>query len=206
MDRAKHTTPRRRKRNATKRNLLLVLASVLAVIFISVGLIVAYLRTNTEPTENVFTPAKVSCEVIEIFDGATKSDVKIKNTGKTEAFIRAAIVVNWVKTDQDENITEIYAKAPIANTDYEMTFPEDFNWLVDANGFYYHKDPVEIGQITEKLLETCRVKEGANVPDGYMLSVEIIASAIQSSPETVAEKYWNITVDNNKITAVNPAN
>ena len=43
----------------------------------------------------------------------------------------------------------------------------------------------------------------ANVPDGYHLSVEIAASAIQSVPETVVADEWNVVLTDGKITAAN---
>lgn len=45
---------------------------------------------------------------------------------------------------------------------------------------------------------SCR---GRRCPQGHHLSVEIVASAIQSSPETVVENVWHVTVTDGRITA-----
>ena len=37
------------------------------------------------------------------------------------------------------------------------------------------------------------------------MAVEIVASAIQASPETVAEEYWHISVENGEIITVQPS-
>lgn len=163
---------------------------------------VAYLQTQTEPLENQFTPAKVSCKVEETFENNVKSDVSIRNTGDTDAFIRVAIVANWVQTEDNDNskVTSVHAQKPVAGEDYTLTLAEnsDGNWLQDDNGFYYYKNAVEPDGSTAVLIKECKPIEG-KAPAGYTLAVEIVASAIQASPETVAEKYWHISVENGKI-------
>lgn len=198
----KHSTPRRPGRPLSSRKALFALVSVLVLIFAAVGVTVAYLQTQTDPLENEFTPAKVSCEVAETFDGSVKSDVSIRNTGDTDAFIRVSVVANWVKTDS-ENVTSVYAQQPAAGTDYTLTLATNANenWLKDGNGFYYHKAAVKPGESTAVLIAACTPIEG-RAPAGYTLAVEIVASAIQASPETVAEEHWKATVENNTITGV----
>lgn len=40
------------------------------------------------------------------------------------------------------------------------------------------------------MIDECKLLDSANVPDGYYLSVEIVASAIQSTPTTVVTENW----------------
>ncbi|MFR5864809.1 MAG: hypothetical protein ACLUFV_06380 [Acutalibacteraceae bacterium] len=110
---------------------------------------VAYLQTQTEPLENQFTPAKVSCKVEETFEDNVKSNVTIQNTGDTDAFIRVAVVANWVQTDENSSVTSVYAQQPVAGTDYTLTLADDVNekWLKDSNGFYYYKDAVQPNEV-----------------------------------------------------------
>ena len=198
----KHSTPRRPGRPLSSRKALFALVSVLVLIFAAVGVTVAYLQTQTDPLENEFTPAKVSCEVAETFDGNVKSDVSIRNTGDTDAFIRVSVVANWVKTDSKNNVTSVYAQQPVAGTDYTLTLADNFNanWLKDSNGFYYYKNAVKLNEATDTLIKECTLIGEA--PAGYTLAVEIVASAIQASPETVAEEHWKVAVENNAITGV----
>ena len=195
----KHSTPRRPGRPLSSRKALFALVSVLVLIFAAVGVTVAYLQTQTDPLENEFTPAKVSCEVEETFKNNVKSDVTIRNTGDTDAFIRVAIVANWVIADNDGNVTSVHAQKPVAGTDYTLTLAENFseNWLQDDNGFYYYKAAVKPNEATATLIQECTLTGEA--PAGYTLAVEIVASAIQASPETVAEEYWHISVENGEI-------
>lgn len=202
----KHSTPRRPGRPLSSRKALFALVSVLVLVFAAVGVTVAYLQTQTEPLENQFTPAKVSCKVEETFEDNVKSNVTIQNTGDTDAFIRVAVVANWVQTDENSSVTSVYAQQPVAGTDYTLTLADDVNekWLKDSNGFYYYKDAVQPNEVTAVLIEECKPIEG-KAPAGYTLAVEIVASAIQASPETVAEEYWHISVENGEIINVQPS-
>ena len=203
----KHSTPRRPGRPLSSRKALFALVSVLFLVFAAVGVTVAYLQTQTEPLENQFTPAKVSCKVEETFDGNVKSNVTIRNTGDTDAFIRVAIVANWVQTDDNDNskVTSVHAQKPVLDVDYTLTL-DDVNekWLKDSNGFYYYKNAVEPDGSTAVLIKECKPIE-SNAPAGYTLAVEIVASAIQASPETVAEEYWRISVEKGEIIGVQPS-
>lgn len=201
----KHSTPRRPGRPLSSRKALFALVSVLVLIFAAVGVTVAYLQTQTEPLVNQFTPAKVSCDVEEMFDGNVKSNVSIRNTGDTDAFIRVAIVANWVRTDDNDNskVTSVHAQKPVAGEDYTLTLADE-NWLQDGNGFYYYKNAVEPDGSTAVLIKECKPIE-SKAPAGYTLAVEIVASAIQASPETVAEEYWHIRVENGEIINVQPS-
>lgn len=174
---------------------LLILAAVLAI-----GGTLAYIIANTTPVKNEFTPGEVRCEVEETFKDNVKSDVKIKNTGNTAAYIRATYVVTWQKDDGTVN-----GKMPVVGTDYTIKFADDSDWIQIGDYWYYtlpvlpFEAGVETGE-TGVLIDSCKLAEGAAVPTGYHLSVEIIASAIQSEPASVVAEKWHVAVDNGKIT------
>lgn len=163
---------------------LLILAAVLAI-----GGTLAYIIANTASVKNEFTPGEVRCEVLEDFDKITKSDVRIKNTGNTAAYIRATYVVTWQKDDGTVN-----AKKPVENTDYTIEFAENSGWTKIDN-YWYYTSPVAADGETGVLITSCKLAEGAAVPTGYHLSVEIIASAIQSEPASVVAEKWNVQVN-----------
>ena len=168
---------------------LLILAAVLAI-----GGTLAYIIANTVSVENKFTPGEVRCEVLEDFDKITKSNVRIKNTGNTAAYIRATYVVTWQKDDGTVN-----GKMPVVGTDYTIEFAENSGWKLIGD-YWYYTSPVAAGGETGVLIASCKLAEGAAVPTGYHLSVEIIASAIQSEPASVVAEKWHVAVDNGKIT------
>lgn len=199
---SEHKQLRRPKRLAT------LLVSLLLVLGVAVGGTVAFLSTRTDSKENTFTPSKVTCEVTETFKNNVKSNVAVQNTGDTTAFIRAAINVTWMKNEEagtEYNAADqtVSAKVPLKGTDYSITFAKNTNWIRGADGYYYYKLPVDPQVSTGVLIEECKLQENASVPDGYHLSVEIVASAIQSAPDSVVQDMWHVTVANGIITSAN---
>lgn len=180
-----------------------LVVSVLVLLLGIVGASLAYLTMKTPAVKNEFTYGKVSCEVLEDFDGTVKSNVRIKNTGNIPAYIRARVVVTW----KNEN-GEIYGTKPVLNEDYSLAINSNdnskwFNMTTDSGGLYfYFPDPVDLDKETDKMLYNFKKGENANVPEGYDLSVEILADAIQSQPAKAVEEAWGVTVRNGSITAV----
>lgn len=193
---SEHKQLRRPKRLAT------LLVSLLLVLGVAVGGTVAFLSTRTDSKENTFTPSKVTCEVTETFNNNVKSQVAVQNTGDTTAFIRAAINVTWM-SNKDAADQTVSSKVPVKNTDYSIKLADNTNWIQGADGYYYYKLPVGPQGSTGVLIEECKLQNNASVPDGYHLSVEIVASAIQSAPETVVQSMWHVTVENGIITRAN---
>lgn len=193
---SEHKQLRRPKRLAT------LLVSLLLVLGVAVGGTVAFLSTRTDRKVNTFTPSKVTCEVTETFNDNVKSNVAVRNTGDTTAFIRAAINVTWMSNQDAANQT-VSAKVPVKDTDYSITFAKNTNWIRGADGYYYYQLPVDPQYSTEVLIEDCKLLKSASVPDGYHLSVEIVASAIQSAPDSVVQSMWHVTVENGIITSAN---
>lgn len=168
-----------------------LLVSLLLVFAVGVGGTIAFLTDSDGPLKNLFNPSKITTTVEEEFDGETKSDVKIKNTGDTTAWIRAAVVVTW--QDKDGNV---YGQAPVAGTDYTITFDLDNGWTTGSDGFYYWTKPVKsVDEDSENCLTGVLISECKPVankaPEGYSLTVEIIGSGIQSKPANVFNDNWS---------------
>lgn len=169
-----------------------VLAVLLTVaVMASVNVTYAYLFTNTNSAENVFVPAVVDCEVNEDFVNNVKSDVCVKNIGTAEAYVRMALVVTW----QDAN-GNCLAVAPVLGQDYTAVFNET-DWFFH-NGFWYCKAPVAVGFDSQILVEEFK-PTGLNQPEGYQLSLQFLASAIQSQPAQSVEAAWGVRVVDGKL-------
>ena len=177
----------------SKKFLALLVSMVLLVVGV-VGGAIAYIVTNVGPVVNEFVPAKVPCEIVEDFDGNVKQDVQIKNTGNIDAYIRAKVVITW----QDKN-GNVAAQVPVEDTDYTITYNSVEGW-VKIGDYWYCKQPVGYeapNNLTPVLIDKCELKEGSTAPEGYYLSVEILAESIQSQPSSVVGEVWNVTVDGN---------
>jgi gas vesicle protein len=178
--------------HAKANNKLRIRMNKLAILFIAVvmligavvGSAVAFLVTETAPVENKFSYAKLSTEITESFDGATKSNVQIKNTGDTAAYIRATYVVTW--RDMSGNIVP---SVPDGYT-YTLTENPDGKWK-KIDDYFYYPTPVEPKSSTLGSLLTCTVTHPDN-PE-YVLNVEILASTIQSTPANAVTEAWGVT-------------
>lgn len=179
-------------RGGAKRSLVLVV-SVLVLLLAVVGGTLAWLTVQDGAITNTFSPSHVTCEVDENLNDTTKSDVKIKNTSDIPAYIRAYIVVTW--KDSEGNV---YGQKPVIGTDYTMAMAQNTGWVTGNGGYYYYTSPVAVGDTTDVLISSCAQVGGTN-PDGYALSVEIIAEAIQSTPDTAVTSAWGVTVSGGKI-------
>lgn len=180
-----------------KRSLVLVV-SLLALVLVVAGGTLAWL-TAQDSVSNSFTPAHVSCTVEETFKGTDKSNVTIKNTSDVPAYIRAYIVVTW--KDVQGNV---YGQLPVEDTDYTITYGNSTGWK-KVGDYYYYTDAVPSGDPTGVLIRECTLADSAVVPEGYDLSVEIIAEAIQSLPARAVQDAWGVTINNGAVTAVSAA-
>lgn len=182
--------PRRRKLNRS----FVLLVSCLALL-VSVTGTLAYLVTNTPDVVNTFTPGKVSCTVEEPGwqNGNTvKQNVTIKNTGNTDAFIRAAVVATWV--DEAGNISA----TPVESSDYTLQI-DNSSWT-ELNGYYYCNISVAPNASTPVLITEASPFAG-KAPSGYTLCIDILADAIQSKPDSVVQECWGVTISEGSVTA-----
>lgn len=164
--------------------LAILFIAVVMLIGAVVGSTVAFLVTETAPVENKFSYAKLSTEITEDLTGTTKSNVQIKNTGDTAAYIRATYVVTW--RDMSGNIVP---SVPDGYS-YSLTENPDGKWKKIGDYFYY-PTPVEPNSSTLGSLLTCTVTHPDN-PE-YVLNVEILASTIQSTPANAVTDAWGVT-------------
>lgn len=169
-----------------KKKSLITLVSLLVILCVTVGGTLAFLIDTDGPVINIFNPSKVTTYVDEdVKTPGAKKNVRIQNTGDTDAYIRAAVVVTWKNA-----AGEIAGVKPVPGTDYEMDIP-GAGWS-KIGDYYYWKgivaprdDPETTDNqenMTGVLISSCTYK--ANAPEGYSLSVEIIGSGVQAKGVT----------------------
>lgn len=175
-----------------------LLVSLLLIIGVTVGGTIAFLMDSDGPLHNMFNPSQVTTYVDEEVSDGTKSNVKIRNTGDTDAWIRAAVVITW----QDEE-GNVYGQLPVegADKDYIISYnisPEikEYCWVKGNDGFYYWSSPVTASNgATGVLINSCTANNSITVGTGdeavtYYLTVEIIGSGIQNKPANVFNTEW----------------
>lgn len=190
MNKAARTHPGRfllQRRRIARRKALLPCLTLL-LLTSALGGTFAWLADRPTPLSNRFQPAQVSCQVQEQFDGQTKSDVKVQNTSDIPAYLRVALVANWV--DDAGNVS---ATAPELDSVLELNLT---NWRLGADGYYYYPDPIAPGEVTAVLVEECADQNQA-APAGYRLRLQVLAEAIQADPPRAVEEAWTVTVQDN---------
>lgn len=178
---------------------LLILTAAAALL---TGTVTAYLSYVTNPVTNTFQAAQaVDPTVNETFEENVKSNVSV-NVGNTSVnndagysvYVRAAVIVTW-----KDSAGDVLGKVPVEGTDYEISF-NDEAWFVKGD-YWYHKAAVNSKENTADLITSCKMKEGASVPTGYSLNVEILAQTIQALGTTDADNtpavtdVWKVRVD-----------
>ena len=174
-------------RRKKQMRILVACVCLLAVLVAIVSGAVSYIVRTANPIPNTFVPASVSCQVEEVFDGNVKENVSVRNTGNISAYIRAIVIVNWV----EEETGKIYASAPEAGVDYQLTLVES-SWIYGADGYWYYPFAVAVGASTDKLIR--KVSAISEPPEGFQLQVQILASAIQSDPSAAVSQAWGVAV------------
>lgn len=182
---------RRRKRRSKKTGMLFL--SLLLVIGMVVGGTVAWLSTKSAPITNTFLPSHVSCSVTEEFNGTTKSNVNVTNTGDVDAFIRVKLVTYRVN-DEEQHIggtAEIHPFTP-------------GNGWVKKGDYYYYTQPVAPGtKPAAALISSIDLIGSYTDADGGKQAIDVMAEAIQSVPKDAVQAAWgedfSIDADGNLI-------
>lgn len=173
----------RRKYPSPRKPGALLLTLVLLALALT-GATLAYLITHTDPVPNRFTPAHVSCSVTEDFDGTTKKNVNVTNTGDIDAYLRVKLVTYRVNDDGQH----------IGGTAAIPAFTPGDGWVAYGD-YYYYTYPVAPGQQPETpLIDSLTLTGSYNDADGGKQALEIMAEAIQSAPEEVAGQAWGVTI------------
>lgn len=185
---------KQRKRRFWRDRPVVLAISVLVLVLGIVGTTLAYLFDKADPITNTFTVAKAGITVDEKLENGVKNNVTIKNTGDVDVYIRARVIVTW--KDDDGNV---FPQTPVAGKDYdyEITYPTDTGWF-EYEGNYYYLSSVAPNAPTGVLFTGCKPVEG-KTPDGYHLSVEILADSIQAEPENAVQEAWGVKISADKV-------
>ena len=182
---------------------LLLIASLAVLLTATVGSTAAWLVSKPAAVENDFVPGKVACQVLEDFGTesgtSVKRNVRVKNTGNTDAYIRVLLVFTW-----KDDAGNIFSNKPQEGKDYQIVMDDLTNWIMqksDAGTYYYYKKTVAPKAETDVLIELLRQADGVTGPENgkYKLSVDILADAVQADPPQAVKDSWGVDVENGEI-------
>lgn len=170
-----------------KRTLLWTL-SLLTVIGITAGITMAYLKDKAPTITNNFDKVTVACGVEETFDGMTKKNVNVRNTGTTDAYLRVRLVA-FRKDNEDV----IGGKADIP------AFTPGDKWVKQGE-FYYYTLPVKPGEMPDESLIPGMMLQDYTDVDGGVQDVTVLAEAIQAAPQKAVQTAWKVTISEGVVT------
>ena len=157
------------------------------VLVLSAGSTIAWIYTNSPKVENTFIPATSGIDIQEDFDGETKENVNVLNTGDYDIYVRVALVPVW----EDADGKPVGEAASLAN-DFTITgaFPGT-GWEKGSDGFYYYTSKVSSGETTKDLITTATVKADAvGLTKGYVMNLQVFAQSIQAEPDDAVRESW----------------
>lgn len=147
------------KHRHKKKKAFSLLLSIALILTLAVGGTLAYTITSSAMVNNQFAVGRISASV--------NDNGQVTNNGNVDAYIRAAVVVNWM--DKDGNVYGIKPNCSVTT---------NTGWT-EVDGFYYYTSPVPSGNATTTAPATVG-DPGAAPSSDYSLSIEIVAEAIQA--------------------------
>lgn len=148
---------------------MLLLALVAMLLLGSVGGTVAFLVTSTNSVENVFTPANLDTDIVEVVEGNVKKSITVMNNGNVPVYVRVAIIGYYVD-DKTGNIVAPWGGTPSYNVEY---------WERGSDGFYYYKFEVQPGDSTKNLLSSPIAADTTTYPDAHLV-ITVMHQSIQA--------------------------
>lgn len=149
------------KHRHRKKKTFSLFLSIVLLLTLATGGTLAYIVTKSAMAQNQFVAGYVTSSVNE--------NGTVTNTGNVDAYIRAAVVVNWMDTDGN-----VYGIKP------NCTVTVNTGWQLNpVDGFYYYTARVPANTATNTAPATVG-DPGAAPSSDYSLSIEIVAEAIQA--------------------------
>lgn len=176
--------PARRRGRFNARLTAIVLATV-TLLALAIGGTIAWLNDKTDPVENTFDYARVTCKVTESFDAATgvKSNVNVENTSNTYAFLRVKLVAYRTNA----------AGQHIGGTATIPPFAPGEGWVKNGD-YYYYTQPVSPDEQNNKpatdLISSITLGGSYADADGGYTALDVMAEAIQSTPVQAVQDAW----------------
>lgn len=181
--------PARRRGRFNVRLTAIVLATV-ALLALAIGGTIAWLNAKTDPVVNSFSYGKITTEIEEKFENNVKEKVAAKNTGTADAFIRIKLV-SYRTNGEGQRIG---GAAPL------QQFKLGDNW-VKYGDYYYYTLPVAPNYSTGILVDRIELMTYNDADGGYQ-SIDVMAEAIQSTPEQAVKDAWGFGLNTDGSLAV----
>lgn len=189
MYQGKHSDRRSKKRHSGFRVGAMLLATLLLTALV-IGGTVAYLTDKSGSVTNTFEPSHVACKVTENFDGTTKTNVNVQNTGDTDAYIRVKLV-SYRVNDEGKHI---------GGTAAIPDFTPGANWVKYGEYYYYTLPVASEESPSADLINSIELTGHYDDADGGKQVIEVMAEAIQAGPEQAVGQAWGVRIAQGSVT------
>lgn len=194
----------KRTASGLPKGLMAVLALVL-VLTVAVGGTIAWLSKGTDPVVNTFTMGTVEPGIDEEFNGDTKSNIGVTNSGSVPAFVRVKLLFTWQEgatpgdSSSNPGTPGDIVGVPVTGNDITWEWGSGQNWKKGTDGYYYYTVPLG-SEESATLLNKVEVNSNSENGEQYYLGLNILVDAVQATPADAAEETWGVTVANGVIT------
>lgn len=179
-----------RKPHKGRGRLAMMVLSVVLLLGVAIGGTIAWLSTKTTPVTNTFTPAEVTCEVTEQFDGKKKTNVNVKNTGNIAVYIRVKLVT-YRTNDKGQHI---------GGTADLPEFTRGKDWVKHGEYYYYTLPVAPDEKPAANLADSMTLTGSYEDADGGKQALDVMAEAIQSAPEKAVADAWGVKIAPGSVT------
>ena len=132
----------------------------------------------------------VTVSINDAVSGKTKSNLEIKNTGTTAAYIRVAAVANWYKPSTTPGAPALTYPYNATKWASDVDAHINSNWTKCADGYYYYKHPVPANTMIKSantLFSSVTFTDAAPSTTGWHLEVNLVVQAIRTND---VEEAW----------------
>lgn len=160
------------------------------VVVLGIGATIAYLHDTTDPVTNTFDPAQLDTKIEETVDTNGTKNVVIANTGKSNAYVRARIMVSGIApgnveittdsdaTKDDAEVGQILLVMPNAGEGANWQRVDESSPMTYSDAWYYFCNELPGSnnatqakqRTTSALLEKVYFGDGVN-PDEITITV-----------------------------------
>lgn len=127
--------------------------------------------------------------------------VSIKNTGKSDEFVRVSIIPRWI--DENENPWTGDSNLIQLNLDEDNVIAlnkDDINnlWVYGEDGYFYYMAKLKSGKSTKELLKSVEIKKDSiedslkEKYNGKKIKIDVNVEAIQPNEEALIKKWTGI--------------
>lgn len=172
--------------------------AVLALSLVTVGATLALMVSQSNSVTNQFTAADIDTEIQEVLDDDMTKQVSITNQGRSDAYVRARIMVSGVNPDNVQIVDAVPTDTDLAQETNKgkvfLVMNNQNKWVqeqgAEKDDFYYYLDVLPGSQPNSEPSKT-----------SDLLTKVVLGSDLQSDQDFLAN--FTVTIYHESVLAIN---